>query len=219
MHLSELFSFIVDHYEPVSKTGGIILAVCATAITALKRFFRNYSKVKDKNILVNIRYLERFDRYLSDDDKSLISSRIANEVLQNVLKSKIAINRGCLSYIYGKLDDKSIFNDLLKVQGSLVIENERFGVISAKVFSFSFWFERFLALMCAVLFVFFIYATMLVNLKYEHSPAFLFFLMLALACEMITFYCLSATPSKKRIKKMNSALNFIQVKPEWIKFK
>ncbi|MDF7630482.1 hypothetical protein PUG46_14520 [Erwiniaceae bacterium L1_55_4] len=216
MHVSEFFSFIVEHFEPVSKTGGIILAVCATAITALKRFYRNYSKVKDKNILANIRYLERYGRYLSDDDKSLISGRIANEVLQNVLKSKIAINRAFLSYIYGKLDDKSLFNDLLKVQGSLVIQNGNFSVVPARVFGFSFWFERLLALACAVLFVFFIYASMLVNLKYEHSSAFLIFLLLALACEMVTFYCLSATPGKNRIKKINAALSLVEVKPEWL---
>lgn len=216
MHYSDLFSTVFEYYEPLSKIVGVVLAIIATVITALKRFFRNYSKAKDKNVIANIRYLENFGKYLSDDDKLLISNKVANEVLQNVLKSRIAITRDFISHLYVKLDDKTVFNDILKVQGGLKITNGKFFIESSKVFGFTFWFERFLAVICLFLFLLSIFASLLFNIKYENSSAYLIFLMLALGCEIVGLYCLSATPGKRRVKEINSTLEKVNVKPEWL---
>lgn len=216
MHLSDFISVVFEHYEPIIKLCGVVLAVCATTVAALKRFYKNYSKVKDKSILANVRYLEKFGRYLSAEEKELVSSRVSNEILQNVLTSRIAINRKYLSYLYLKLDDKSFFTDVLKVQGALRVIDGNFFVEPGQVFSFSFWFERFLALICAVLFLFFTSVALLANIKYQQSFVFLVLLIMALACEMAGFYCLSATPGRSRLKKINSALSEVDVKPEWL---
>lgn len=216
MHYSDFFSTVFEYYEPLSKIVGVVLAIIATVITALKKFFRSYSKAKDKNVIANIRYLEDFGKYLSDDDKLLISNKVANEILQNVLKSRIAITRDFISYLYVKLDDKTVFNDILKVQGGLKITNGKFFIESSKVFGFAFWFERFLAVICLLLFLLSIFASLLFNIKYENSSAYLIFLMLALGCEIVGLYCLSATPGERRVKEINSTLEKVNVKPEWL---
>ncbi|PHM38048.1 hypothetical protein [Xenorhabdus innexi] len=205
--LNDLLDWSIKNYSAIASVLSALTAFLGGIWIMLKNVYSSLNFLRNRRITNNIDYLEKYDEYLSQEDKTYIKEIITSEIMLKVTKIKSKELRHLVIKLTELGIESGYIFDIKRLKKYVIVNSDFAKIKIDASYVFNYWIEKLMSVVIFALMVFIAFKILYVDSQVISSlnTVAMIFLMIILELLGICFLTLSVSPG--RIRKINAELS------------
>ncbi|WP_099121585.1 hypothetical protein [Xenorhabdus sp. KK7.4] len=203
----DLLNWVIKNYSAIASILSAFTAFLGGIWVMLKNVYSSLNFFRNRRLTNNIDYLEKYDEYLTEEDKVYIKDIITSEIMFKVTKIKSKDLRHLVIQLTSLGIEAGYIFDIKRLKRYVMVNSDFAKIRIDASYVFNYWIEKLMSVVIFVLMLFIAFKILYVDGQDISilNTVVMIFLMIILELLGICFLTLSVSPG--RIKKINAELS------------
>ncbi len=172
----------------------------------LKNFYSSLNFLRNRRLTNNIDYLEKYDEYLSQEDKKYIKDIITSEIMFKVTRIKSKELRHLVIKLAALGIESGYIFDIRRLKRYVIVNANIAKIKIDASYVVAYWVEKLMSIIIFALMVFIVFKILYIDNQNISSLEFIAMICLVIILELLGICFLTLSISPRRIKKINTEL-------------
>ncbi|PHM29154.1 hypothetical protein Xbud_00601 [Xenorhabdus budapestensis] len=172
----------------------------------LKNFYSSLNFLRNRRITNNIDYLEKYDEYLSQEDKKYIKNIITSEIMFKVTRIKSKELRHLVIKLVALGIESGYIFDIRRLKRYVIVNADIAKIKIDASYVITYWIEKLISIIIFALMIFIVFKILYIDNQNISSWEFIAMICLVIILELLGICFLTLSVSPRRIKKINTEL-------------
>ncbi|MBD2815094.1 hypothetical protein ID850_10020 [Xenorhabdus sp. Flor] len=202
----DLLDWSIRNYSAIASILSALTAFLGGIWIMLKNFYSSLNFLRNRRLTNNIDYLEKYDEYLSQEDKKYIKNIITSEIMFKVTRIKSKALRHLVIKLAALGIESGYIFDIRRLKRYVIVNADIAKIKIDASYVVTYWIEKLMSIVIFVLMIFIVFKTLYIDNQNISSLEFLAMICLVIILELLGICFLTLSVSPRRIKKINTEL-------------
>ncbi|WP_187649316.1 hypothetical protein [Xenorhabdus indica] len=202
----DLLDWSIRNYSAIASILSALTAFLGGIWVMLKNFYSSLNFLRNRRLTNNIDYLEKYDEYLSQEDKKYIKDIITSEIMFKVTRIKSKELRHLVIKLAAFGIESGYIFDIRRLKRYVVVNADLAKIKIDVSYVITYWIEKLMSIIIFALMIFIVFKTLYIDNQNISSLEFVAMICLIIILELLGICFLTLSVSPRRIKKINTEL-------------
>ncbi|WP_038259547.1 hypothetical protein [Xenorhabdus cabanillasii] len=202
----DLLDWSIRNYSAIASILSALTAFLGGIWIMLKNFYSSLNFLRNRRLTNNIDYLEKYDEYLSQEDKKYIKNIITSEIMFKVTRIKSKELRHLVIKLAALGIESGYIFDIRRLKRYVIVNADIAKIKIDASYVVTYWIEKLMSIVIFALMIFIVFKTLYIDNPNISSLEFLVMICLVIILELLGICFLTLSVSPRRIKRINTEL-------------
>ncbi|QTL41408.1 hypothetical protein HGO23_08940 [Xenorhabdus budapestensis] len=202
----DLLDWSIRNYSAIASILSALTAFLGGIWVMLKNFYSSLNFLRNRRITNNIDYLEKYDEYLSQEDKKYIKNIITSEIMFKVTRIKSKELRHLVIKLVALGIESGYIFDIRRLKRYVIVNADIAKIKIDASYVITYWIEKLISIIIFALMIFIVFKILYIDNQNISSWEFIAMICLVIILELLGICFLTLSVSPGRIKKINTEL-------------
>ncbi|WP_099134667.1 hypothetical protein [Xenorhabdus budapestensis] len=202
----DLLDWSIRNYSAIASILSALTAFLGGIWVMLKNFYSSLNFLRNRRITNNIDYLEKYDEYLSQEDKKYIKNIITSEIMFKVTRIKSKELRHLVIKLVALGIESGYIFDIRRLKRYVIVNADIAKIKIDASYVITYWIEKLISIIIFALMIFIVFKILYIDNQNISSWEFIAMICLVIILELLGICFLTLSVSPRRIKKINTEL-------------